>query len=340
MYPYLGDFPTGQTIYIPFHTFDSNDPTASVTISGLALADIKVYKDGGVTQRSSTAGFTLLDTDGIDFDALTGIHGISIDTSDNTDPGFWAAGSDYWVIIDSITVDAATVRFIAATFSIDNRGLLRPTTAQRTLDVTATGAAGIDWGNVENQSTSVDLSATSTNLVDTCTTNTDMVAAAPTAAQNADAVWDELQSAHVTAGSFGVIASEIADILVDTAQIGAAGAGLTAIPWNAAWDAEVQSEVTDALNAYDPPTKAEMDTGFAAVPTATENADALLNRDMSAVSDTTARSPLNALRFLRNKWSVSGTTLTVTKEDDSTSAWTATVTTDATADPITGNDPA
>lgn len=69
-------------------------------------------------------------------------------------------------------------------------------------------------------------------------------------------------------------------------------------------------------------------------------ADAVLNRDMSAVSDTNARSPINALRFLRNKWSISGTTLTVTKEDDSTSAWTATVTADATANPITGNDPA
>ena len=42
-------------------------------------------------------------------------------------------------------------------------------------------------------------------------------------------------------------------------DIGAAGAGLTAIPWNANWDAEVQSEATDALNAYDPPTNAEME---------------------------------------------------------------------------------
>lgn len=38
-------------------------------------------------------------------------------------------------------------------------------------------------------------------------------------------------------------------ILLDTAEIGAAGAGLTAIPWNASWDAEVQSEVDDALIA-------------------------------------------------------------------------------------------
>lgn len=36
------------------------------------------------------------------------------------------------------------------------------------------------------------------------------------------------------------------------------GSDFTAIPWNASWDAEVQSEATDALNAYDPPTNAEM----------------------------------------------------------------------------------
>lgn len=116
-------------------------------------------------------------------------------------------------------------------------------------------------------------------------------------------------------------------ILLDTAEIGAAGAGLTAVPWNASWDSEVQSEVTDALTA-------------AAIPTATQNADALLNRDMSAVSDTNARSPLNALRLLRNKWSVSGVTMTVTKENDTTAAWTAALSTDAAATPVVGSDPA
>ncbi len=85
---------------------------------------------------------------------------------------------------------------------------------------------------------------------------------APTAAAVADAVWDEAQADHVAAGSFGLIASEIATIdtvvdgiqtdldngtdglgaiktavdtvdgnvdaiLVDTAEIGVAGAGLT-----------------------------------------------------------------------------------------------------------------
>lgn len=76
------------------------------------------------------------------------------------------------------------------------------------------------------------------------------------------------------------------------------------------------------------------------IPTAVQNADAMLNRDMSSVSDTNARSPLNALRFLRNKWDISGTALTVKKEDDSTTAWSATVTAAPGADPISGNDPA
>lgn len=76
-----------------------------------------------------------------------------------------------------------------------------------------------------------------------------------------------------------------------------------------------------------------------ALPTATENADALLNRDMSAVAVTNARSPINALRFLRNKWSIAAGTLTVTQEDDATAAWTATVTTGA-GNPASGIDPA
>jgi hypothetical protein len=147
MYSYLGDFPTGKTIFVPFHTFSSAG--ASVTLSGLAVTDIEVYKGASMTQRSSDAGYALVDTDGIDLDGITGIHGFTIDTSDNTDAGFYAAGNDYTVVVSSVTVDSQTVNFIAAMFSIDNRGLLRPTTASRTLDVSSTGAAGLDFNNVE-----------------------------------------------------------------------------------------------------------------------------------------------------------------------------------------------
>lgn len=75
-------------------------------------------------------------------------------------------------------------------------------------------------------------------------------------------------------------------------------------------------------------------------PTATEIADEILKRDWTAVSGEAARSVLNALRFLRNKWSVAGGTLTVTEEDDTTTAWTASLTANTGAAPISGVDPA
>jgi len=68
-------------------------------------------------------------------------------------------------------------------------------------------------------------------------------------------------------------------------------------------------------------------------------AEELLTIDWSIVSEPAARSVLNALRFLRNKVTLSGDNVSVKKEDDSTEAWAATVTTDAAAKPITGITP-
>jgi hypothetical protein len=85
------------------------------------------------------------------------------------------------------------------------------------------------------------------------------------------------QASIATQASVNTIDGIVDDILVDTAVIGALGAGLTAIPWNAAWDAEVQSECTDALNAYDPPTHAELTSGLASADDAVLAAIAALN---------------------------------------------------------------
>jgi len=115
----LGDYLINSTVYVPFHTFNSSG--ASVTISNFAVADIAVYKNGSMTQRTSTTGFTLLDTNGIDIDGTTGIHGFSLDLSDNTDAGFWASGNDYTIVVGPITVDSQTVNFVAGVFSIENR---------------------------------------------------------------------------------------------------------------------------------------------------------------------------------------------------------------------------
>lgn len=113
---YYGDFPTGATVRLPFQTFDSAG--ASITITGFAAADIEIYKNGNTTQRSSDNGYTAT----TDFDALTGLHMVVIDTSDNTDAGFFAAGNEYFVAVSAITADAQTVSFWAGTFSIERSG--------------------------------------------------------------------------------------------------------------------------------------------------------------------------------------------------------------------------
>ena len=73
-----------------------------------------------------------------------------------------------------------------------------------------------------------------------------------------------------------------------------------------------------------------------------EIADGILNRDMSVGTDSgssTVRTVRQALRFLRNRWTSTAGTLTVYKEDDSTTSWTGTLTTDASAEPIVENNP-
>lgn len=113
----LGTVPAGSTVYIPFSTY-AGSTGASATCTGFAVTDVEIYKNGSTTQRASDAGIALLDTDGIDFDSITGLHGFSIDLSDNTDAGFYAVGSWYWVVVSSITVDSQTVTFLAAVFRI------------------------------------------------------------------------------------------------------------------------------------------------------------------------------------------------------------------------------
>lgn len=109
--------PAGDVIPILFATY-AGATGASITMTGLAVTDIKVYKDGSVAQRASEAGYTLLETDGIDFDALTGIHGFSINTGDNTDAGFYTVGAWFTVVVSAVTVDGQTVNFIAAMFRL------------------------------------------------------------------------------------------------------------------------------------------------------------------------------------------------------------------------------
>ena len=117
-------------------------------------------------------------------------------------------------------------------------------------------------------------------------------------------------------GKLNTIDGIVDAILVDTAVIGSAGAGLSGVPWNSSWDAEVQSEVADALAAYDPPTKAEMDAMWTTA--ATE----------SYASDGAAATPAQLMYMILcavSEFSISSTTITGKKLDGSTTAMTWTL---------------
>lgn len=206
MYPYLGDFAAGSSIFVPFHTFNSSG--ASVTLTGLAVTDIEVYKGASMTQRASDAGFALVDTDGIDLDGVTGIHGFTIDTSDNTDSGFYAAGNDYTVVVSSVTVDSQTVNFIAARFSIENR--VSNVTKWSGTAVATPDTAGYPKVTLKSGSGTGEVSLTSGGVV-LSTSGVNAVA---------DQVWDEAMSGHVAGGSFGAAAQALHS---GTMQAGSAG---------------------------------------------------------------------------------------------------------------------
>jgi len=194
------------------------------------------------------------------------------------------------------------------------------------MQITAASTNG-DGLQLTKTGTGLDLQATSTALVLAKTTNiTGFNDIAATAIVSAGAI-TTLSGAVVnvdlvdtlttytgntvqTGDSFARLgapagASVSADILaidnfVDGLEstIGAAGAGLTAIPWNAAWDAEVQSEVDDALvvQRLDELLNADSDIDGAAPPTVGSVFHELLTKTAGSFTYDQTTDSLEALR--------------------------------------------
>lgn len=146
-----GDFDTSAVIYGKFTTYRPSTG-AAFTLAGTPA--LSVYKDNSTTQ--STTGVTLT----ADFDTVTGLNHFAIDTS--ADGTFYSAGSFFDVVITTGTVDSVSVvGAVVASFTIRKDSSLNPTTAGRTLDVSAGGEAGLDWANIGSPTTTVALTGTS-----------------------------------------------------------------------------------------------------------------------------------------------------------------------------------
>ena len=410
---HLGDYATSTIVYGKFTTYRPSTG-APFTLAGTPA--LSVYKDNSVTQ--STTGVTLT----ADFDSVTGLNHFAIDTS--ADGAFYAAGSFFDIVITTGTVDSVSaVGTVVAGFTLLKDSSLKPTTAGRTLDVTAAGEAGLDWANIGSPTSAQTLSGTTVGTatalgagavsaaaiatgaidadalaadavaeiadgvwdedivaahgtadtagrairtLDTIsdrTNNSNLnsllgvadVASADVASQVTDEVWDELQSGHTTASTFGKFldvevssrnattpptAGAVADAVWDEARAdhttaGSFGQGAASVQGNITGSvASVTAGVTVASGGI----------GSGAHTAAELNAiaDANLDRNMATGTDSgapTVRTVRQALRGGRNKTAIVAGTLTVYKEDDTTASWTGTVTT-AAGNPIDSIDPA
>jgi len=207
MVTYYGDFPVNHTsVVIPFNAFTSNDPAASATITDFANTDVHIHKNGSLTQRASSAGVAI----DIDVDAITGGHWVTIDLSDNTDAGFYVAGSEISVRIEGVTIDGATVNAFIGAFSIERTGgilallkhadyglaqLIRSTTPANKLTVDANGEVTVP------DTQKVDVETVKTQAV-TCAAPVTVLASVGTAAT----------STAQTGDSFPLVSTEVAEI--------------------------------------------------------------------------------------------------------------------------------
>ena len=151
--------------------------------------------------------------------------------------------------------------------------------------------------NLTNAPTSGDLTATMKASV---------TAAVPTAAAVAAAVEAAILDEGDATALLAAIAAKVEDFILNegdsratlaaiasavwanvsrtlTAGTNIDGSTFTEVPWNADWDAEVQSEVADPLAVYDPPTNAEMEARtLASASYATAASIAALRKDIHA----------------------------------------------------------
>jgi hypothetical protein len=137
--------------YIYFVAVDATDFTTRET--GLTGFTVYRSRDGAAAAAMTTP--TINETDSIN---MPGVYELLLDEDMTI-----GAGNDTEEMCFHIT--ASGMHPVTRTIELYRTKI----TTGNTLDVTATGAAGIDWGNVENASTPVDLSATSLSLCDTVT---------------------------------------------------------------------------------------------------------------------------------------------------------------------------
>ena len=257
---------------VDLYIIDSTDGTPEVGVLwNTAGIDLKYRRDLSAVvsiTEATLAALTTAHTDGGFLEIGNGVYRLDLPDA------AWATGADHVTIFGTVTgmiVLPVTVQLVG--FDPEALTWLTPTTAGRTLDVSAGGEAGIDWANIGSPTTAQNLSgtnidvdqvvasvsgtvATVTNLTNLPAITANWLTAAGTAAdfgaELATAIWtDTTASDFTTALSVGK--SVMNGVALGTGLTVNAVTGLTASNLDAtissrATPAQVNTEVVDALN--------------------------------------------------------------------------------------------
>ena len=338
MSKYIGDYSKNDTITFMFTTYRPSTG-APFLLAGTPV--VSVYKDNNLTQ--DTAGVTLT----TNYDGVTGLNFVSIATTG----AFYVDGSSYECVITTGTVDSVSVvGSCVGRFTMRDQAYLYPTTAGRTLDASATGQVIVA---TNNDKTGYSLSGTQTfNVTGNITGNvTGSVGSIATGGITAASIATDA----FTAAEFATSAiDKIADGLL-TRSLASAGAvnniAITSIVANvfqASNTLVVDDRVTFVGTA---PNNFVIGTVYWVVSTNLSSttfqlaltqgglANGTSSTGAFTATKVTGRDVLSAMRAIRNKSVIASGTLTVYQEDDTAAAWTATVGSDPSANPIISIDP-
>jgi hypothetical protein len=219
---WIGDFALESTFDTKFTTVTTTG--APTTLAGTPV--VSAYVGNSTTQL--TAGITLT----VDFDAVTGLHNVRVVA---TAANGYATASNYQLVITTGTVGGTSVvGYVVAEFSLEARSALRPTTAARTLDVSAGGEAGVDWANVGSPTTAQNLSATNIDV-------DQIVASVSGAVGSVTGAVGSVTGAVGSIGAGGIAAASFAAGAIDAAAIAANAIGASELA------ADAVAEIADAI---------------------------------------------------------------------------------------------
>lgn len=235
----------------------------ATAIAADAITDAKVASDVTIASVTGAVGSVTGAVGSVTGAVGSVTAGVTV-TTNNDKTGYALSSSGVQAVWDALTSALTTAGSIGK-FIVDNLSPLVSGTADAggstttMVDAARTEAATDHWKGqaiVFTSGTNLGLGALITAF-DAATDTITFTPAVP-AAIGAGVTYQILPVAQaILAGLVhtGATVPTVTTLTGNTAQtgdafarIGALGAGLTGIPWNAAWDAEVQSEVDDALN--------------------------------------------------------------------------------------------